>query len=250
MKRPIWRFLNTGMNNGAWNMAVDEVLFCEPHIPRPVLRFYGWEVGTLSLGYFQKISDFEPDPIQTMDLPVVRRMTGGGAILHDDELTYSLVVERGQVSTDFRSETLYHTFHEIIAGALGKLGIEAEERGDASLTSDVGPEKYCFAKSVAIDVAADSAKIAGSAQRRHGSRLMMHGSIFLGPNRLVPASASASAVAGRVVTYEEFADAMLVCASEVLDVEFQGSEPNPNEIAQTVKLSEEKYSADSWTRKR
>jgi lipoate-protein ligase A len=148
------------------------------------------------------------------------------------------------------SADLYRTFHSAIAAALGRLGIRAGERGRQALASDTGNPDYCFARSVPIDVEAGGRKIAGSAQRRRGNRILMHGSIFLTPNRLVPMAASACAAAGREVGYREFADLFIESVRDVLDVDFQKDTLSSEEIKYAKKTSAEKYGARWWTQKR
>ncbi len=260
-----WRLIDTGPGAPAWNMAVDEALFFLSK--RPALRLYAWNPPALSLGYFQKIDDFAPEPARTLGVEIVRRSTGGGAILHEDELTYSVAARMGDMPFARRSIApqslspakaggtlwnldFYRTFHAVIISALGTLGVDAAERGDRVLASDEGPEEYCFAKSAAMDVVTGGRKIAGSAQRRRGDRLLMHGSIFLGPNRLGPMSASAAEFAGGNVSFEEFAVLFSESAREVLGISFEEEDLTAEEKEYAKKIGAEKYGADWWTKKR
>ncbi|MCS7238914.1 MAG: hypothetical protein NZ899_11700 [Thermoguttaceae bacterium] len=109
---------------GAWNMAVDEVLLARVGASGPVLRLYQWSPATLSLGFFQAHTDRKLHP-PTLSCPVVRRPSGGGAILHDRELTYALVLplNRGQTG---RQEKLYFAVHKAVIRALSRWGCKAE----------------------------------------------------------------------------------------------------------------------------
>jgi len=243
-----WRLLDTGADAPAWNMAVDEVLFL--HSQNPALRTYGWNPPAVSLGYFQNFSAFESEKIKKLGVEIVRRATGGGAILHEDELTYSMAADMGDMPFAETNTDAYRVFHEIIIAALAGFGISASERGGMKLESDGGPAEYCFAKSASMDVVADGRKIAGSAQRRRGNRILMHGSIFLGPNRLVPEAASVSSLAGRRIGYEEFAVAFVSRARKNLGVEMISDMLTETEKKIAVEIASGKYSSGEWTRKK
>lgn len=229
-------------------MAVDEVLFLHSSIP--ALRIYGWNPPAISLGYFQRFSAFETERVKSLGVEIVRRATGGGAILHEDELTYSMAADLKDMPFAKTNADAYRVFHEVIIAALGGFGIGASERGGQKLESDGGPAEYCFAKSASMDVVAGGRKIAGSAQRRRGNRILMHGSIFLGPNRLVPEAASASALAGRKVSYAEFAAAFVTCAGKSLGVELKPDSLTNSEKSLASELAASKYSCTDWTGKK
>jgi lipoate-protein ligase A len=123
-------------------MARDEALLraCTASDAEPVLRFYAWSPATISLGYFQDYADYEGLPPPAGDLPVVRRTTGGGAILHDLELTYALVVPTGHPLIRHRPNHLYTLAHQAIINAVGHgarlLGGESDACGDAPTITD------------------------------------------------------------------------------------------------------------------
>jgi lipoate-protein ligase A len=195
---------------GDWNMAVDEMLldWAAEH-GAACLRFYQWEKPTLSLGYFQSYED-RWDHAASRDCPVVRRLTGGGAILHDAELTYSLVLP-AQHRLARNRDALYDTVHRSLIETLASWGIHAailgqtlatrrvsvlacppadvpaaardqKPAGDGSpLNSHVcGTEPFlCFQRRTAGDVVVGDVKIAGSAQRRRRGAVLQHGSVLL-----------------------------------------------------------------------
>ena len=114
---------------GAWNMAVDEMLLERAQDQAVAcLRFYGWSEPTLSLGYFQTYADRQEHP-PSLPCAAVRRLTGGGAILHDAELTYSIVLPGSHPLAAHRDE-LYQAVHGCLIEALGRLGITARLSGD------------------------------------------------------------------------------------------------------------------------
>ncbi len=125
-------------NSGAWNMAVDEALLERAKEIGPVLRFYEWSPATLSLGYFQSARQRLLHP-PSRNCPLVRRPSGGGAILHDRELTYALVVPAGHPWARSR-EQLYFMVHEALAETLVRWGIRASLVEGKECRPDQGAE--------------------------------------------------------------------------------------------------------------
>ena len=156
-------------------MAVDEVLL-ESAISGNVatLRWYEWCEPTISLGYFQKASDLLGDAT-IATLPAVRRLTGGGAILHDDELTYSLCLPASQTLFQQPHE-LYDIVHLAIVSALRQLDFPVSLRGSTWKRPD--EPLLCFQRQDSHDVVLDGQKILGSAQRRRRGAIMEHGSLI------------------------------------------------------------------------
>ena len=110
--------------DGAWNMAVDEVLLKAAAAGRCCFRFYRWQVPTLSLGYFQAIDDRRRH-VASFGCPVVRRSSGGGAIVHDRELTYSVALP-GEHPLAMGRMLLYQAVHQTLIEVLAAAGIQAE----------------------------------------------------------------------------------------------------------------------------
>jgi lipoate-protein ligase A len=161
---------------GDWNMAVDEMMLeTVASSGETILRFYQWQQPTLSLGYFQNLEGRQSHRA-SLNCPVVRRSTGGGAIVHDRELTYSLATPVANRWSRTASE-LYGVMHTGLVAALGKLGVEA------TLCSATDPNRQneflCFRRRAAGDVLVAGQKAAGSAQRRRQGALLQHGSVVL-----------------------------------------------------------------------
>ena len=152
---------------GAWNMAVDEMLLERAQDQAAAcLRFYGWSEPTLSLGYFQTYADRQEHP-PSLPCAAVRRLTGGGAILHDAELTYSIVLP-GSHPLAARRDELYQAVHGCLIEALGQLGITARlcEAADKIDRRPPGQPFLCFQRRSPGDVLIGRTKVCGSAQRR------------------------------------------------------------------------------------
>lgn len=179
MREP-WRLLATWEGEPGWNMALDEALLASADA-RPVLRFYTWRPHALSLGYFQRWRDFAALAGAHV---LVRRFSGGGAIHHADELTFSIAA--AQAHALFRGEVRrsYERVHGLLARAFAGLGVRAALRGDARVSSDRAATGMCFHESTPLDLVWDGRKGVGSAQRRTHGRVLHHGSIKLGASAL------------------------------------------------------------------
>ena len=175
------RLLDDAPLPGPINMARDEALLhaVERGEAGPTLRLYRWDPPTISLGYFQCYADYEALPEPAGSLPVVRRLTGGGAILHDLELTYSLTLPLDHPALREGPNRLYELAHDAVIAVLGELTLPAHREGS---TDDSGPRRgpfFCFARRHRLDVLVGTDKIAGSAQRRTRKAVLQHGSIIL-----------------------------------------------------------------------
>jgi len=163
--------LESGPGGAAWNMALDEALLCRARQLRmPVLRFYGWTGPAASFGYFQKIAEIER---ATLLRPLVRRPTGGGLVPHDADWTYSVAIPAGHPWHRIRAEQSYERIHRWLQAAFGALGIRAE------LASSKRQELpgQCFAGWEKNDLLLGGRKIAGAAQRRTQTGLLIQGSV-------------------------------------------------------------------------
>lgn len=166
--------------DGPAQMACDEALL--QGATQPVLRIFRWTRPWVSAGYF--VPWLEAAAVRP-DLPVCRRWTGGGVVAHEGDLTFSLVVPRGEPWACLRPAESYQHLHETLAGALRRLGVAA---GLSDETEPAGRE--CFARPVRHDILSAGEKIAGGAQRRTKAGLLHQGSIQV---------ASLGAAAGQVI---------------------------------------------------
>jgi len=177
------RVFYDGASSGAENMARDARIL-ERHRPGddPVLRLYRWEPAAVTIGYNQDFSDFDETGIRAAGYDLVRRPTGGRAILHADELTYAVVGSSpGGVFGASLHET-YMKINEALLVFLADLGIEADISGGESRAQARG--LVCFHSAGRHEVSVAGRKIIGSAQRRTGGVFLQHGSILAGPRHL------------------------------------------------------------------
>jgi lipoate-protein ligase A len=182
--------------DGALNMAVDEALLERAaNEGRASLRFYQWREPTLSLGYFQAYADRSKHGASSR-APVVRRLSGGGALLHDRELTYSLCLPRSHPLSR-QSAHLYGVAHSALLRVLAQLGIHARMHIDQAEPEATDPglqaanEHFlCFARRTGADIVVpsdrDHVKIVGSAQRRRRGAVLQHGSLLLDTSTSAP----------------------------------------------------------------
>ena len=242
------RLLDDRPFDGPANMARDEALLTRVGAgdSPPTLRLYQWDPPTISLGYFQRYADFESLPSPAGDLSVVRRMTGGGAILHDIELTYSLAVPLDHPLVAPNPIRLYEVAHKAIMSCLHGLGLDAERCG---LSDDSGAAKgpfFCFARRHRFDVLIGRDKIAGSAQRRTRRAVLQHGSIILANRCDQQPTAQAPLPYGEAVS--RLRNAMPIKFSEVTGFSIGPGEWSSDERADVESLIP-KYAGDEWTKR-
>lgn len=177
-----WQLLLTGHQDAATNMAIDEMLIkwhSEGKIP-PTIRFYGWKKPSLSVGRFQnaeKTINFTN--IQKHGCHFVRRLTGGTAVLHDDELTYSIIVSEKHPKIPSSINEAYYILSQGLLEGYRKLGIDATF---AALEKPNARTAVCFERPAIYEIIADGKKLSGNAQTRKDGVLLQHGSLPLGFN--------------------------------------------------------------------
>lgn len=235
-------------------MARDEALLAArtPASRQPVLRFYAWSPPTISLGYFQDYDDYErlPPPLGTLD--IVRRTTGGGAILHDLEVTYSLTIPTEHPLVKGRPNRLYELAHEAVISAIGPearvLGCDSE----ACDTSRRHGPFFCFARRHGLDVVIDDptssdgvSKIAGSAQRRTQQAILQHGSIML--DRRYPQQPTATwSDLSDEIDFDQAVERLAPAFEQTLGMKLGHGEWREDEL-EAAKTFEDRYAGDAWT---
>jgi lipoate-protein ligase A len=204
---PNWKYIDSGPNLGAYNMAVDEELLAraEAGETRPVLRFYRWDPPAVSLGRFQRMeSAVNADACKRLGCDIVRRITGGRAVLHNQELTYSIIA---RVDNPLFPSAVLGSYKVIATGLLAglqNLGIAAEmvSRGGrhAALVEKKTKDPACFSSPSWYEILVNNKKIIGSAQRRMRGAFLQHGSILIDYDPLLEAEVIPGGCGGDVVT--------------------------------------------------
>jgi len=241
--------------SGAWNMAVDEALLESAATDNVcTLRFYGWSEPTLSLGYFQPHADREQHHA-SRDCPLVRRMSGGGAILHDDELTYSFAAPatfRGSA----HAQSLYDAFHQSLVEVLFHWGVQAQLwKQPSELTAEQEPFLCFQRRSVGDVVVADSLigsfKIAGSAQRRRRGAILQHGSLLLRASRVAPELPGLESVThGAPPSRHDCLNAWCAMLETKLGLRLTAGGLSPQEAARAQPLVADKYDSVKWNERK
>jgi lipoate-protein ligase A len=218
-------------HSAAMNMAIDEALL--GHAAVPSIRFYRWHSPAVSFGYFGKFADVA-SYADKRDL--VRRWTGGGIVLHGDDLTYAIVIPSGETAFGESSMSIYEKVHHALCDALnasGKRtvvagGVDPGPIGSATRAAVTAGGYNCFANPVRADVMLNGRKIAGAAQRRTRCGLLQQGSIQ-----------GIDAVNGLA---DRFARGLSTnCTERKIDDEI---------LKRARELAYDKYGADFWLRKR
>ncbi len=264
------RFIDTGENNGAMNMAIDEALLImekEKGFP-PALRVYKFVPPTLSIGYFQKMEkEVDVARCKEKGFDYVRRPTGGRAVLHDKELTYSITVAKPHGILEMSLLDSYHYICKGIIKAIEYLGGKAyfSSREDNEISSP-----SCFAAPTFSDILINGKKVVGSAQMRNSYGLLQHGSILYEVNvedifycfnmnedkrkRLSALAkrkiSSLSDEIGKKITFDMIKNALKKGMEEVLGEEITKAELTEEEISLANRLYREKYSTYEWNFKR
>ncbi len=242
------RLLVEGPGRGTRQMAVDEALLvsaAESGIAS--LRFYQWSHPTLSLGYFQRNSEREQHPASRA-CPAVRRQSGGGAILHDRELTYSLAVPWGHL-LGANHVRLYEMVHDALVAVLANQGIAARRLLVPS-ASETPQSFLCFQRRCAGDVLFGDVKICGSARRRRRGAILQHGSLLLARSPHAPELPGIAEVAGQTCEPGELVATWSRTIGEAVGLALEPDALLPAEIEAAGRLEQAKYAHVDWTARR
>lgn len=266
-----WRLINSGFQTGAMNMALDEALLhsVANGDSLPVLRFYRWQPATVTLGYAQSVTtDLDLDICRQAGLDVVRRSTGGRAVLHDHEVTYAVIAPLNAGLFGNSVLDCYRVISRVLQETLRQLGFPAQlVPGKPSGGHQNATKAVCFTAPSQYELLIDGRKVAGSAQKRHGQAFLQHGSIPLEMDlellgkalKICTTSAtddSLSAVgwlnkwSEQPLTIPDVEKALAVVFAKQLQVEWVDSEPTEKESREAELLCAEKFSCSEWNLKR
>lgn len=254
------------------NMAIDEVMarFVGEGLSDPILRLYGWNPATLSLGYFQK-TDKEVDEtgLHSWNIGMVRRFTGGRAVLHDDEVTYSIALPSS--SPFFKSNVIdsYRVLSIGLCKALELLGLEPTLQ-KSKIEPDEHTSAACFDAPSLYELTLGGKKVVGSAQKRFTHSLLQHGSIPITMNieklfdtlkfdsdekknklkQIFSRKASwLNAHRQRPILRTELCAALVKGLEEAMQVTFITKPLTDDELQQASALASSKFSTTEWNRK-
>jgi lipoate-protein ligase A len=244
-------------------MAVDEAILHAVAAGRapPNLRFYAWKPPCLSLGRAQKIGDVDMNALKTTGFDLVRRPTGGKAILHIDELTYSVVAPEAEPRVAGGIVESYRRLSAGLVRGLEKLGlanIVADQR--AKNRHPKGP--VCFEVPSDYEITIEGKKLVGSAQMRAQGAVLQHGALPLhgdiaricpllaahpNPTHVRARATTVEAALDRSVTWDEVTAGLAEGFAEALNLRLEPGVLTNAERARAERLREEKYAARAWT---
>jgi lipoyl(octanoyl) transferase len=263
-----WRLLITPPAQGAWNMALDEALLSQIDQPQslPVLRLYAWQPACLSLGQAQSIQDVDAEKLVRLGWCIVRRPTGGKAVLHTDELTYSIIapldnpIVRGTVLES------YNRIAGALMAALALLQLDPVSKEIYANQKSSGP--VCFEMPSNYEITVGGKKLIGSAQARQKEGVLQHGSLPLfgdltritqclrfsseeerqsAANRLLKHATTIEMVSRRQVSWQETATVFISAFQNHFGLVFEELPLTAQELALADKISREKYANGTWT---
>lgn len=272
-----WNFINTGSHDPYYNMAMDEALlnFVSRGEIDPVVRFYTWDPATLSVGYFQRLKkEIDIDKVKEKGFGLVRRQTGGRGVLHDKELTYSVIVPESHPNMPSTITEAYRVISEGLLEGFKLLGFDAyfaiprskEEREKLKQPRSA----VCFDAPSWYELVVEGRKIAGSAQTRQKGVILQHGSLlqdvdvdelfdmFIFKNdrlkekmkkAFIDKAVAINDISDRHISIEEMEKAFEEGFKKGLDIEFKPLSLTENQLAE-VKVLEEKYRSEEWLYKK
>ena len=267
-----WRLLIDPPNPGAWNMAVDEAILesTSNKIQPPTLRLYDWHPYTLSLGHAQPLSDIDTEALSAKGWDIVRRPTGGRAILHADELTYSICAP---VDDPHVSGNILESYRRLSTGLLKALeisGIPADAKPKEKLDKAKSTDPVCFQYPSDYEITYQGRKLIGSAQARRGQGVLQHGAIPLNGDisrivsvlnysdeeqrekartNLFERATNISTILSREISWYAMMDCLIKGFSQALHINLMRGKVSPGEKERAFELLKDKYANDQWTKR-
>lgn len=269
-QRSPWRLICSSPAPGAWNMAVDEAILKSVGQSQvaPTLRLYAWNPPCLSLGFAQPVQDVDLPALAGRGWHLVRRPTGGRAILHADELTYSVIAPLNEPRVYGSVLESYSRLAQALLKALEHIGLPARADKEYAHSAEVQPAgPVCFEVPSKYEITANGKKIIGSAQARRKDGVLQHGSLPLSGDltritqvlsysdeetrsraaeRLLEHATTIETL-GFSVTWETCAAAFQTAFAETLDLNLHEDSLTSAEKRRAAELVEQKYNHPSWT---
>jgi lipoyl(octanoyl) transferase len=266
----LWRFISTGPCGAAFNMALDEAIAIavRQDLSPPTLRIYAWNLASVSIGCFQKSDEIDTGFCRDNNIPVVRRPTGGRAVCHHDEITYSFAVK---TKTGLFSKGLLDSYKKISSAfqlALSKVGLLSESRTNKpnpQCTTKISNfhNPLCFQSISYGEISINDTKVIGSAQKRWADGLLQQGSIPLtideelvlnlfGQNIVHTGGKSLLGLKQILpgLSPDELKRTIWAAFEETFQTKLVDSAPSRQEIALAEELEAQKYLNEAWTFRR
>ncbi|HOM67883.1 MAG TPA: biotin/lipoate A/B protein ligase family protein [Brevefilum fermentans] len=265
-----WRLINHPPAKGSWNMAVDEAILEAIFTGEalPTLRLYAWQPACLSLGHAQAFSEVNTEQVKANGWDIVRRPTGGRAILHVDELTYSVIVPLSEPRVRGGVLESYLRLSEALLEALRLLGLNPQANQQPSNQNSKTPNPVCFEVPSNYEITVNGKKLIGSAQARRKDGLLQHGALPLygdltriidalnfpdpaavekAKERLLAHATTVESELGFAIPWEQASQAFQDAFSQALNLDLEPADLTEKELARAKELVNEKYAHPSWT---
>jgi lipoate-protein ligase A len=264
----IWRLIRSGFMSGAMNMALDEALLhaVTNGSSPPILRLYRWRPATVTLGYAQSAAkDINLAACREAGFDLVRRVTGGRAVLHACEVTYAVMAPVQHGCFEGSVLDCYRVIAEALQLALERLGLNARLVAGRRQEPAFQPDRaVCFTAPSQYELLINGCKVAGSAQKRQGRCFLQHGSLPLEIDldllaRIMPGDATVPPAtrfrkvgwlnrwSERPLRIDEVEDQLIAAFQEQLGIQWLESVPGTEELLAAQSLCAEKYSSPTWT---
>ena len=256
-----WRWIESGSADGATQMAIDRaILENADSFGKVTVRIYRWQPYCVSLGYHQSVENIDLEKCQQDGIDVVRRPTGGRAVLHAEEITYSIIIPAGGLPFSTSVGDVYNFISRGLVRGIQKLGVPAEiQKRSLDLRSHYKTplSVSCFSAAARHEVVIEEKKLVGSAQFRLAGRILQHGSILMGDAHLAlpdylkgikhkdknwlrlimkKKTISINRYLGRKIEYREAAKALRQGIEEEFSVEFEDGGLTEKEQEQILSL--------------
>jgi len=271
-KKTTWRIIEHEPSKGAWNMAVDEAIL-ESVIKQdalPTLRLYAWEPACLSLGLAQPFAEVDLPALEARRWDLVRRPTGGRAILHTDELTYAVIAPQNEPRVKGGVLESYLRLSQALLQVLCLLGLDPEANEKSTGNTPGKPNPVCFEVPSNYEITVSGLKLIGSAQARRNEGVLQHGALPLqgdltrivsvlsfandqererAKTRLLAHATTVERELGHAPNWVDAATAFQSAFSQVLNLDLEPGMLTNQEMSRANQLIESKYSHPSWTQR-
>lgn len=263
-----WRLILDLARDGALNMAIDEMILKRvgANLTPPTLRLYRWQTPCLSLGYAQHSTDADLDRLKAREWEIVRRLTGGRAILHTDEITYSVCLPLTHPLAAGTVVDSYRRLSSALLEALSQLGSEPNATTQMDKSKTFGP--ICFEVPSKYELTINGKKLIGSAQRRDSNGVLQHGSLPLcgdlsricdvldfgsdsarqaARGRVLQRATTLADAVGHLISWEQVAAAITAAFESTFGITFEVTELDSAEMQEAQALRRSRYAAEAWT---
>ena len=271
-QRATWRVIEHSPQRGPWNMAVDEAILESVYSGEslPTLRLYAWEPACLSLGHAQPFSEVNEHSLFDHGWDVVRRPTGGRAILHVDELTYSVIAPESEPRVQGGVLDSYLRLSEALLQALRILGLNPHAQQQHTNNPGEKPNPVCFEVPSNYEITVNGKKLIGSAQARRKEGILQHGALPLygdlsriitalhfpdesaqmkAKARLLAHATTVEVESGYVCDWQDASDAFQSAFKDKLNLDLHHDSLIEKELRRAQQLVEQKYANPTWTKR-